>query len=195
MALGVIVALAGCKASEAKGSALQIERNGTPASAFALDISFENLPGSVRAVEAMAHYLVENAECVEPLPFSGALVRPDYALPLKVKILAKARYEIVYHEDALVDADYFGRGLCRWVLKNIVVRFGSSSTTFIASYSIRNADHAEEQRAHFLHRDYFRKPPIADEVFGEKPGFHQARHGPQFQLIFSSRPMGRRQSE
>lgn len=186
-AIGLFFVLPGCNAPANQGQPQNIQLNTAPKSSFIIDIGFQELPGPIDDVTATAFYMVENEGCAKPLPFSGALLRPDYHLPLTVNSISDGKYEAVFHKDALVDADYFNRGICHWAIQSIAVRFNSPTTTFIASLSIENADPTIEQRYYFLHSDYFKKPAVSDLVFGERPDFYRPELGRQFQIILSAR--------
>ncbi|MFN5901506.1 MAG: hypothetical protein ACK439_00875 [Novosphingobium sp.] len=182
--------LGGCKQGT---EAIQpgIERNPAPAEAYRLDFRFENAPGPFSKVRATAFYRVTNEECVRAQPFSGAVLPPEYKLDLPLQALDGNRYEAVFHRDALRDADYFGLGLCRWKLQNVVIRFASPATDFTAAlFNPQDPeDKIEPVQSYFLHRDYFTKPEPMTLVFGEKAGFYLPSMGDQFRIAIAAEPV------
>ncbi|MCZ8324698.1 MAG: hypothetical protein O9283_05505 [Sphingomonadaceae bacterium] len=168
----------------------QIERNPGAVDAYRLDFRFEDAPGPFSKVRAVAVYRVENEECVKALPFSGAVLPPEYKLDLSLKPLGQDRYEALFHRDALRDADYFGLGLCRWKLQHVAIFFSSPATAFTAAlFNPQDpADRIEPIQSHFLHRDYFNKPQPITLVFGERAGFYPPDQGAQFRIAISAEP-------
>lgn len=186
--IGLMIAtlLGGC--ADDGNSKPNVQLNDNPTSSYLLDIKFAGNPGPLSDVEATAHYRVREEGCAKPLPFSGAMLPPEHYLSLKLNKLNDGHYTAKFHKDALVDADYFDRGICHWNFQNVSIRFKSPSTKFVSSISEIDEDIeiGTPKIDYFLNADYFKDPGIVSMVFGEKAGFYLPKMGPQFQIIVSS---------
>ncbi|MFZ5638332.1 MAG: hypothetical protein ACOY82_17280 [Pseudomonadota bacterium] len=165
--------------------------NPAPRQRYALTLRFDGLPGALTDIAATADFEVENRECV-PYDYSraagGVRLPPRYSVPLALQRIDDSTYIATLHEDALLDDDYYGLGVCRWALNTATVHFHSASTHFVGGIDAERLAAEAEVVDHYLARDFAQKPTPMDVVFGEEsPDFYQSAAGPQFTLAIASR--------
>jgi hypothetical protein len=159
----------------------------TPVQSYRFDIAFQDVPGPVTKIRAMAFYRADNIPCAKPQPLSGAVLPPEHRLQLKLEKVNDTQYRAVFHRDALIDEDYFGIGVCKWQLQNIALYFSSPTTDFTASLSAPSEKDTRVQvEEYFLNRDYAEKPEVMNIVFGEKAGYYLPEMGEQFKVTLSA---------
>ena len=97
-------------------------------------------------------------------------------------------YATTVSEDAFLDEDYYGLGVCHWALGTASVHFHSPATQFVGGISADQLTAEAEVTEHYLVRDFAQKPAVGDVVFGEDaPNFYLPSLGPQFKLSISAR--------
>jgi hypothetical protein len=109
-----------------------VQINPQPKQIFHLFASIKNAPGPFDSVEATASYEVENWPCVPLAPVSGARNVPHHTLSLPVTRVGDV-YQATFATDALIDGDYFGRGICHWHLTSAGVSIRHKNRKFDAS--------------------------------------------------------------
>lgn len=161
-----------------------------PRKRHALTLAFADLPGPLAKIEATADFEVDNRDCV-PLDTSKAIggvrLPPQQSVPLALERLDDGRYAFVLHEDALLDEDYFGLGVCHWALRTVSIHFHSAATHFVGGLDADRLRADETVVQHYLARDFAEKPATMDVVFGETAGFYRPEAGPQFTLTITAR--------
>lgn len=168
-----------------------VQTNPAARNAYVLTLRFADAPGPIAEITAFTHYQVENHNCI-PTDYTrapgGIRLLPDHYMPLKLQRVDDITYTATLFEDALLHENYYGLGVCRWVLNTAaVVNFQSAATRFIGALGAAEL-HAEQARVqHYLARDFTQKPPIGDAVFGETAGHYLAAMGPQFTLTITAR--------
>ncbi|NOU06962.1 MAG: hypothetical protein HOO99_12355 [Hyphomicrobiaceae bacterium] len=160
-----------------------------PKVGYRLDIRLLELPAPVARVSAWAQYAVSNAECVpvDQMRAPGGLrLPPEERKDLALELLDGAYFTTVY-EDALVDRDLFGLGVCRWALQSVTVAFASAATKFVGGATVEQLRSGAPTTKYYLVRDFRERPAVGDQVFGEAPGFYKKSLGAQFSLTIASR--------
>lgn len=165
--------------------------NPSPAQRYVLTLRFDGLPGEVADLDATADFEVENRDCV-PYDFTravgGVRLPPRHSVPLVLERVDAGTWTAVVHEDALLDEDYYGLGVCRWALNNASVHFRSDATRFVGGIPADRLLAGGTMVDHFLTRDFAQKPEPMEVVFGEEAGdYYQASAGPQFTLTITAR--------
>ena len=180
--------ICGCSNGSDANRAIDVKLTQKPEQAYTLDFEFDSAPGALENIRALAFYRADNSPCAKPLPTSGAVLPPEHNMWLKLKKTDVARYQAMFHRDALIDEDYFGIGMCRWRLQNIAVYFSSPTTDFVAPLSMPGTEFAQVRAEHFfLNRDFAEKPSSMTIVFGEKAGFYRPVMGDQFKLTVTAK--------
>lgn len=187
--VGALLALlaSGCDSTADAPERPDVKLTQNPVQSYRLDIGFQDAPGPLTKIRALAFYRADNIPCAKPQPLSGAVLAPEHELPLTLEKLDDNRYRAIFHRDALRDEDYFGIGVCKWQLQNIALYFSSPTTDFTAALPVPKADAARlEVEEYFLNRDYAEKPEIMTVVFGEKAGFYRPEMGKQFKVTLAA---------
>jgi hypothetical protein len=167
------------------------KQNSAAKHGYVLTLRFAGLPAAVNRLSATANYEVDNLDCV-PLDYTKALggvrLPPEQRIELILQRVDDNTYTTRVHEDAFLDEDYYGLGVCHWSLGTASVHFHSPSTQFIGGIAADQIAAEAEVTEHYLVRDFSQKPAVGDVVFGEdKPDFYLTSLGPQFKLTISAR--------
>jgi hypothetical protein len=165
---------------------IDVKLNPAPKQSYALIFDFSGLPGNIENVMATADYAVENVECVPAQPVSGARLRPEHSLDLELQRIDANRYAATLHADALTDENYFGLGVCRWVLHWATLRFDSPNNRFIGAISAEQIESNQQQVLHYLTSDYQNPADPPSVVFGEETDLYTVEAGPRFTLTIRS---------
>lgn len=127
---GLFLSLTACGGNM---EAPKIEINHEAKEQYEVLLHIEGVAGPFDLVEAQVNYSIENEDCVPPAPFSGARDIPRKVLPLSLQKVAVDTYKGIVAIDAIKDANYFGRGICRWKLVAVSVDLKRRNTTFHAA--------------------------------------------------------------
>ena len=102
-----------------------------------------------------AQYDVVNPECLPPPkdnPGGHTSAVPTHDIPLRLQRVSDNEYVGVVHVDGMVDADYHGRGVCRWKLIQAQVQLqapgAEGGTRFVAKL---NGDEVSQGTAKAIH--------------------------------------------
>jgi hypothetical protein len=169
-----------------KNPEIDIQKNHSPKTTYDLVLTFDALPGELSDVSATADYVVDNVECVPPLEVSGARLRPEHSLPLTLHRIDNNRFATSFDIDALVDQDYFGLGVCRWVLNWATVRFASPTTRFVGAIATDQMQADKPLKLYYLASDFNNAPDPDVAVFGEEIDIFAAEAGPRFTLTLTA---------
>lgn len=153
---------------------------------YIVSLAFVGLPGTISNFSVSADYVVDNVQCVPTQPISGAVLRPEHSLKLDLRQTDTHRFATTLHTDALLDEDYFGLGLCRWVLNWVTVRFESPSTRFVGAIAIDQIYTGHPAVLHYLANDYRESPETNSSVFGEEMDLFTDEAGPRFTLTVTA---------
>jgi hypothetical protein len=170
---------------------VQARQNPAPKRTYALALRFTGLPAAVTRLSVTANYAVDNLDCV-PVDYTRAIggirLPPEQRIELTLQKIDDNTYATTVSEDAFLDEDYYGLGVCHWALGTASVHFHSPSTQFVGGISADQLTAEGEVTEHYLVRDFAQKPAVGDVVFGEdSPNFYLASLGPQFKLSISAR--------
>lgn len=97
----------------------QFTENPTPRQAYRLTLRIEGAPGPLEVVSSAAQYDVVNHECLPPPkdnPGGHTSPVPTHDIPFRLERVSDSEYAGVFYTDGMVDAEYHGRGVCRWEL-------------------------------------------------------------------------------
>jgi hypothetical protein len=97
----------------------QFAENPSPRQAYRLTLRIEGAPGSLEVVSSAAQYDVVNQECLPPPkdnPGGHTSPVPTHDIPFRLERVSDSEYAGTFYTDGMVDAEYHGRGVCRWEL-------------------------------------------------------------------------------
>ncbi|MFO3703610.1 hypothetical protein ACI6Q5_01175 [Xanthomonas codiaei] len=91
-------------------------KNPHPKQAYRITMTIENAPGPFEAVSGTAFYDMTNRDECAPFDHSlGMSTKPkEDAIPIAFQKINDATYVAIVYVDGMVDADYYGKGICRW---------------------------------------------------------------------------------
>lgn len=120
----------------------QFTENPAPRQAYRLTLRIEGAPGPLEVVSSAAQYDVVNKECLPPPkdnPGGHTVPVPTHDIPFRLERVSDNEYAGIFHTDGMVDAEYHGRGVCRWELIQAQVQLRApgdqGDTYFIAKLS------------------------------------------------------------
>ncbi|MBB6366683.1 hypothetical protein FHR56_001796 [Xanthomonas sacchari] len=111
---------AGTPRAEAGGDPVY-QKNPHPTQAFRITMTIEGAPGDFRSVKGAAFYRITNYEQCTPVdPVAGVWSKQrEESVPATFQKIDDKTYVSTIYADAMVDADYFGKGTCRWDLLGV----------------------------------------------------------------------------
>lgn len=165
---------------------IRAQANPAPKRSYDITLRFDGLPAAPTQVTAFVDYDVDNIECVPPdytKAVGGVRLPPEHRVELALKRVDDNTFTATVHEDALVDEDYYGLGICHWAMGATTVHFSSPTTQFIGGIGADELVAEKDSTDHYLVRDFHQKRETLDFVFGEDSSDdYLASLGPQFTL-------------
>lgn len=142
-------------AMDSQNSPPTFTENPAPRQTYRLTLRIEGAPGPLEIVSSAAQYDVVNPECLPPPkdnPGGHTSAVPTHDIPLRLQRVSDNEYAGVVHVDGMVDADYHGRGVCRWKLIQAQVQLqapgAQGGTRFVAKL---NGDEVSQGTAKAIH--------------------------------------------
>lgn len=118
------------------------EENPAPKQAHRLTLRIADAPGPLKVTVSAVQFDVVNKECLPPPkdnPGGRTSPVPTNDIPFELTHVSDDVYSGVFYSDGMIDADYYGRGVCRWRPIQAQVQLqatgGDGETKFIASLS------------------------------------------------------------
>ncbi|MBO9881466.1 hypothetical protein [Xanthomonas sp. D-109] len=98
-------------------------KNPHPTQAYRITMTIEDAPGPFGFVDAAAVYQMSNYEqCTPGEPLEGVWTkRKDDHIPAAFAKVDANTYATTIYTDGMVDADYYGKGICHWRINGIVI--------------------------------------------------------------------------
>jgi len=192
---GLLISVVSACQSATPKSLLPADVKTNPAAHGGNAVAFQlsDLPGAVRLLGAQLHYKVENRDCVPMdygLAVGGVRLPPQYALAASFWLAPDGALVVETPDDALIDEDYFGLGVCHWELESVSLAFASrSGARFVATLNtseIRKMRGGDVEVMQYLASDYASPGKPDPAIFGERPGYYPADK-PVFALTASYR--------
>ncbi|MBB3821654.1 S1 family peptidase [Xanthomonas cannabis] len=91
-------------------------KNPHPTQAYRITMTIEGAPGPFGSVSGTAFYDMKNRdECAPFDPSLGMSTKPkEDIIPIVFQKINDTTYVAIVYIDGMVDADYYGKGVCRW---------------------------------------------------------------------------------
>ncbi|MCL1525769.1 hypothetical protein [Xanthomonas nasturtii] len=91
-------------------------KNPQPTQAYRITMTIEAAPGPFGSVSGTAFYDMKNRdECAPFDPALGMSTKPkEDGIPLVFQRIDDNTYVAVVYPDGMLDADYYGKGICHW---------------------------------------------------------------------------------
>lgn len=95
----------------------EIRMNPNPVERYGVLMEIKNPPGPISVTSDAVYGMKNRGSCVpidtrRSLGGSRPVFGESYALP--VNLVSDASYEVTFYADALMDEDYYGKGVCYW---------------------------------------------------------------------------------
>ena len=139
--------------------------NPAPRQAYRLTLRIEGAPGPLEIVSSAAQYDVANPECLPPPkgnPGGHTSAVPTHDIPVRLQRVSDSEYAGVFHVDGMLDADYHGRGVCRWQLVQAQVQLrapgAEGDTRFVAKLNGDEVPKGAPKTIHYWKARYPREP-------------------------------------
>ncbi len=154
----------GCSMNTTPDPAELIKRykeNPQPRQGYRVTLAIADAPGPFAAVEAYATYEIQGEACLLPRDnnFNGDQLAPKRrSLPVQFTKVSETEYVATVYTDRMLDADYYGRGVCHWQSTGTHVRLKATGadgeTEFIAGLSGGDLIFQARRQLFFLKRNY-----------------------------------------
>lgn len=98
-------------------------KNPHPTQAYRITMTIEDAPGPFGFVDAAAFYQMTNhRQCTPIEPIAGVWPKQkEDSVPAVFQKIDATTYVTTIYADGMVDADYYGKGVCHWELTGIGV--------------------------------------------------------------------------
>lgn len=114
--------------------------NPAPREGFEVSLQIDDAPGPFASFSGNASYQSFNCNYVTS-EWAGTRAAPTKQLPLTVSREGDNRFVVTAYRDALLDEDYFGKGLCKWDMLSVRVGFRATGAQEDTVYVVDlNAD-------------------------------------------------------
>ncbi|MEA5125746.1 hypothetical protein [Xanthomonas floridensis] len=96
-------------------------RNPRPTQAYRITMTIENAPGPFDFVDGAAFYQMTNHTLCTPIePIAGVWSKQkEDSVPAVFKKIDTTTYVATIFADGMIDADYYGKGVCHWELMGV----------------------------------------------------------------------------
>lgn len=96
-------------------------KNPHPTQAYRITMTIEDAPGPFGHVSGMAFYQMTNhTQCTPMEPIEGVWSKSkEDGIPMRFQKTNETTYVATIYADGMVDADYYGKGVCRFELSGV----------------------------------------------------------------------------
>ncbi len=103
-------------------------KNPHPTQAYRITMTIEGAPGPFRYVSGATFYDMVNRDACAPVdPVLGmSTKRKEDSIPIQFQKVDDINYVATIHADGMVDADYYGRGVCRFELGSVDITLSAT---------------------------------------------------------------------
>ncbi|MGY4889302.1 hypothetical protein [Xanthomonas sp. NCPPB 3583] len=107
--------------ADATTSNLTYQKNPHPKQAYRITMTIEDAPGSFEWISGTAFYQMTNHKQCTPIePIAGVWNKSDEdGIPIHFEKRDASTYVATIYADGMVDADYYGKGVCKFELDGI----------------------------------------------------------------------------
>lgn len=161
----LFLSVAACSDSMSDKPMPEYKENPTPKQAYRLTMRIDNAPGEFGWIQGFLQYDVVNRECLPPPkdnPGGHQSPLPTRSIPFGLDRTAEGGYTATVYTDGMIDEDYYGRGVCRWELKNVQVQLKATGqrteTLFMADIYGDELLAGQSKTLHYSRMGYPRHP-------------------------------------
>ncbi|WOB25376.1 MULTISPECIES: hypothetical protein [Xanthomonas] len=122
--------------SDAEGDPVY-RKNPHPKQAYRITMTIDDAPGSFEQVLGKAFYDMTNRDQCAPFDESlGMSTKPkEHALPIFFQKINSTAYAAIVYADGMVDADYYGKGVCHWEFGGLGVSLKATGSKVETAFS------------------------------------------------------------
>ncbi|UJB18908.1 MULTISPECIES: hypothetical protein [Lysobacter] len=140
------------------------ERNPNPRQKYVVTAKIDGAPGPFEKAFASVRYKIgPTQECMpDAEPFSGHFPTPDdFGIEPKVSKVSGTEYRFEMYLDAMASKNYFGKGICSWVVDSINVYLkpvGASKSPEFAALMVQSDVTHQQPVVLYARREIYAKP-------------------------------------
>lgn len=144
-------------------------RNPNPVQRYEITMTIENPPGPFDSVKGYAQY--EAPDCIYLMnPAEGVHNQPMTTIDVSFRKIDDRKYSAVFYEDAMLNEDYFGTGVCKWKFTfaraELKATGADNETTFVLSFASKETRSSKAITSYFWKGSYPREGAAAFSDFG-----------------------------
>ena len=128
--------------------------NPSPKQVFEVEFEIHDAPGPLNDVSGAASYHAPNCNFVTSA-WAGARAVPSKGLAVPMQRLGPNRFVATVNRDGMLDEDYYGKGVCRWVFMSMAVGFSATGSKDDTDYLV-DLDDKEIQDGIFITQYYWK---------------------------------------
>ncbi|KRG70217.1 hypothetical protein ABB29_08060 [Pseudoxanthomonas dokdonensis] len=132
--------------------------NPNPQQAYRITLTIQDAPGPLLLTDARAQYDVSNETPCGKMKPQGGPYRMTSSEPLELTRIDETTYQGTVYLDRIVDADYYGKGVCHWALSIVYANFKATGkpeeTTFEPSLVAEKVIAQQSQTRYFWNGSY-----------------------------------------
>lgn len=150
------------------GNDFKITQNANPKKGYLLNINIKDAPvGGFKRVNASVGFNIENIkDCGYFLggSFQGTVPGVSDVIDFPITKISDTEYEAKFYTDWAVDGDFFGKGVCHWVMSNMTIGFSATGadgeTHFVTGFYPEELQANKPQVKFYLKQFYPTYPPL-----------------------------------
>ena len=108
--------------------------NPSPKQGFEVVFEVHDAPGPFNDFGGNAHYQSFDCNYVTS-EWAGTRSQPTKSMPIEVSRVDATHYRTTFFRDALLDEDYYGKGICHWSLIGVTVGFRATDSAEDTEYA------------------------------------------------------------
>ena len=166
-------ALAGCSLSGGNDPPIprddpsKYRRNPAPKIKYEITARANNAPGPLQLTEGSIGFMVTNCKYVID-EYAGVGGRPRVNFPAELKPVGGGVYKAYVYLDQMLDEDYWGQGVCKWMLGNVTAVFSvvkdRKATNFQGSIINRQIAAEDSTEDFYWKKSYHAAPEYGDPL-------------------------------
>ncbi len=150
---------------------LPYHRNPQARQAWRMQVEIEGAPGPLVLVRSGYSLAVQRPHpCLPPVKLTmmgvPATAHPTASTEFALHQVGEGRYEGVFYTDVLLDEDYFGLGVCPWVMQGGSVVFSATGsageTRYVAHFNVNDLFDGFVKRRYYAKTAYPINPRLKD---------------------------------
>ncbi|MFL9883260.1 hypothetical protein PQR66_09505 [Paraburkholderia agricolaris] len=130
-------------------------QNPQPAIRDEVTMTIDRAPGPFDSVEVNVLYQVANSQCIRMLRGSGATPVLEKSIRIDLERVGNDRYEGEMVADLMQDEDYYGLGVCHWIVESVNAEATINSLVLGAGIVMADSNAPRTVERFFANRSYY----------------------------------------